>query len=107
MADENESTRPSGIVGPDGRVPRSQRNRQKQEEQPPTTAQVREWITAGSIAAFKNCYEQLTSETSAHLEKMEEVITQRVLDEVERRSLRGRVQAWWARLRNKHVTAST
>lgn len=81
-------------------LPKARRNR---ESRPVTVDEAREWITAGSIAAMKQVYEQLAAESEKNFAELEDVVVDRVLAEIARRSWRGRVKAWWVRRRAAHV----
>lgn len=96
MADEKK---PGRIVGPDGRVPKSLRSvqtqRESNDERPATVGECRSWITAGSIAAMKQVYEQMASESERNMTLMEDVVVDRVLAELRRRTIMGRLSLRW------------
>ncbi len=96
MSDDNGKGR---IVGID-HIPKSRKDRMSR---PPTTDEVQKWIAAGSIAAMRNVYEQMAEENVKLFQQLEEICTERVLAEIERRSWRGKVKALWLRLRKQEV----
>lgn len=92
MADSNEPR----ILRPDGNIPASLRDREERANaKSPTIAQTREWIVAGVATGAKNIYDQLSAEAEKNMEKMEQIVVDRVLLELERRSWRGRIKLRW------------
>lgn len=62
-------------------------------------------IVEAALAVGAKVYDQIGEETAAHLEEMEALILQRVLAEVEARTLAGRAKALWRRFVAPPVTA--
>lgn len=56
-------------------------------------------ISTAALAVGQKMYDQFSEETAQLLEEMEQTIVDRVMRQVEERSLRGRVRRLWHRLR--------
>lgn len=87
------------LVGPDGKTPASMKNiltkQQIKANAPCTELRAAELIEAGVIAGLKNIVEHFEEANTAHMEQMEDMVTQRVMSELERRSVRGRIRRAW------------
>jgi hypothetical protein len=61
----------------------------------PTREELVNHLAAGIAEVGEKMYEQLSGETATYLEEMEQSIFERVMRELEARSLRGRLRQWW------------
>lgn len=93
----------SKIVGPDGRVPSSMKSihtamtdkAQMQADKPCTEGRVSELIVAGIIAGLADIVRHFEEHNKEHMLTMEVMVYQRVMEEIESRTIRGRIRRRW------------
>lgn len=95
------------IVGPDGNIPESQRSihtamtekARVQMGKTCTEGRAAELIVAGVAAGLSNMQSYFVKENARLFEEMEQIAFDRVLADIRRRSLRGRLEVRWVLLK--------
>lgn len=91
------------LVGPDGNVPGSQRalhtamtdKAKLQMNKTATEGRVAELVVAGVSAGIQNLRDYIVEENTRLFEEQEQIVVNRVMAEIRRRSIRGRLEARW------------